>query len=124
MMFATPIEVMQHVQSGKLRVLAVTSKERYAPLANTPSVSETLLPGFDVRAWYALAAPKKLAPAVVSRLNEAAHAALNRRDFSDKLLAMGFQPWPTSAREAQDILGSEVARWTKVIRDEKIQSAN
>ncbi len=112
------------IQSGKMRMLAVTSKERYAGLPNVPSVSETLLPGFDVRAWYAFAAPKKLPPAMVSRLNEAAHAALNRRDFTDKLLAMGFQPWPTSAREAQDILGSEVARWTKVIRDEKIQSAN
>jgi tripartite-type tricarboxylate transporter receptor subunit TctC len=107
-----------------MRVLAVTSKERYAPLANVPTVSEVLLPGFDVRAWYALAAPKKLPSAIVSRLNEAAHAALARRDFSDKLLAMGFQPWPTSPREAQDVLSSEVGRWTKVIRDEKVHSAN
>ena len=112
------------VQSGKMRVLAVTSKERYAPLANVPTVSEALLPGFDVRAWYALAAPKKLPSAIVSRLNQAAHAALNRRDFTEKLLAMGFQPWPTSAREAQEVLSSEVGRWTKVIRDEKVQSAN
>ncbi len=112
------------VQGGKMRVLAVTSRERYAPLANVPTVSETLLPGFDVRAWYALAAPKNLPPAIVSRLNEAAHGALARREFADKLAAMGFQQWPTSAAEAQQILGSEVARWTRVIRDEKIQSAN
>ncbi len=112
------------IQSGKMRMLAVTSKERYAALPNVPTVAETLLPGFDVRAWYALAAPKNLPPAIVSRLNEAVHAALNRRDFADKLLGLGAQPWPTSAREAQDFLGSEVARWTKVIRDEKVQSAN
>lgn len=83
-----------------------------------------MLPGFDVRAWYALSAPKNLAPAIVSRLNDAAHAALNRRDFSDRLAALGAQAWPTSASEAQEFLRSEVARWTKVIRDEKVQTAN
>ena len=53
-----------------------------------------------------------------------AHGTRLRRDFADRLAAMGFQQWPTSAAEAQEILSSEVARWTKVIRDEKIQSAN
>jgi tripartite-type tricarboxylate transporter receptor subunit TctC len=77
-----------------------------------------------VRAWYALAGPKNLPGAIVSRLNEAAHAALKRRDFADKLVGLGAQPWPTSAREAQELLASEVARWTKVIRDEKVQAAN
>ena len=123
-LFTSVAGITPFIESGKMRLLAVTSKERYAPLPNVPTVAETLLPDFDVRAWYALSGPKKLPAPVVSKLNEAVHAALNRRDFAEKLLVLGAQPWPTSPRQAQEFLASEVARWTKVIRDEKIQSVN
>ena len=123
-LFTSVAGITPFIESGKMRLLAVTSKERYAPLPNVPTISETMLPDFDVRAWYALAGPKNLPLQIVSKLNEALHAALNRRDFADKLLVLGAQPWPTSAREAQEFLASEVARWTKVIRDENIQSVN
>ncbi len=115
--------VTPFIESGKVRVLAVTSKERYAPLPNAPTLAETVLPDFDARAWYALAGPKKLPAPIVSKLNEIVHSALNSREFADKLLVQGAQPWPTSPREAQEFLASEVARWTKAISDAKIQLA-
>ena len=123
-LFTSVAGITPFIESGKMRLLAVTSKQRYAPLPNVPTVAETLIPDFDVRAWYALAGPKKLPAAVVSKLNAAVHAALNRRDFADKLLLLGAQPWPTSPRDAQEFLASEVARWTKLILDEKIQIVN
>ena len=123
-LFTSVAGITPFIESGKMRLLAVTSKQRYAPLPNVPTVAETLLPDFDVRAWYALAGPRKLPAPVVSKLNAAVHAALNRRDFADKLLFLGAQPWPTSPREAQEFLASEVARWTKLILDEKIQVVN
>lgn len=123
-LFTSVAGITPFIESGKMRPLAVTSKERYAPLRNVPTVAEAVLPDFDVRAWYALAAPKKLPAAIVSQLNEALHAALKRRDFSEKLIVLGAQAWPTSPREAQEFLAAEVARWTKVIRDEKIQAVN
>ncbi len=109
------------IESGKVRVLAVTSRERYAPLPNVPTLAETVLPGFDARAWYALAGPRKLPAPIVSKLNELVHSALNNRSFSEKVLMQGAQPWPTSPREAQEFLASEVSRWTKAIGDSKIQ---
>jgi tripartite-type tricarboxylate transporter receptor subunit TctC len=123
-LFTSVAGITPFIESGKMRLLAVTSKQRYAPLPNVPTVAETLLPDFDVRAWYALAGPKRLPATIVSKLNAAVHAALNRRDFADKLLLLGAQPWPTSPREAQEFLASEVARWTKLILDEKIQVVN
>lgn len=123
-MFTSVAGIAPFIESGKMRMLAVTSKERYAALASVPTVAETVLPGFDVRAWYSLAGPGKLPAPIVTRLNAAVHAALGRRDIADKVLAQGAQPWLTSPREAQEWLASEVARWTKVIREEKIQSVN
>ena len=109
------------IESGRLRLLAVTSKERYAPLPNVPTLAETVLPGFDARAWYALAGPRKLPAPIVSKLNELVHSALNNRSFAEKVLTQGAQPWPTSPREAQEFLASEVSRWTKAIGESKIQ---
>ncbi|MBI3370666.1 MAG: tripartite tricarboxylate transporter substrate binding protein [Betaproteobacteria bacterium] len=122
--FTSVAGIAPFIESGRMRMLAVTSNERYAALPSVPTVAETVLPGFDVRAWYSLAGPGKMPATIVTRLNAAVHAALGRRDIADKLLAQGAQPWLTSPREAQEWLASEVARWTKVIRDEKIQSVN
>lgn len=123
-LFTSVAGLTPFIESGKMRLLAVTSKQRYAPLPNVPTIAETMLPDFDVRAWYALAGPKKLPAPIVAKLNAAVHTALNRRDFTDKLVFLGAQPWPTSPREAQEFLASEVARWTKLIVDQKIQSVN
>ena len=99
---------------------AVTTKKRFAPLPNVPTIAETVVPEFDVLAWYALAGPKKLPAPVLARLNEAALAALKRPDVTDRLHAQGAEPWGTTPREAQAFLAGDVARWTKTIRDEKI----
>jgi tripartite-type tricarboxylate transporter receptor subunit TctC len=87
---------------------------------NVPTLAETVLPGFDVRAWYAVAAPKNLPGPLLQRLNETVRAILQRPDIREKFAAFGAEPFSTSPKEGQQFLASEVARWTKVIRDEKI----
>jgi tripartite-type tricarboxylate transporter receptor subunit TctC len=89
-----------------------------------PSVAETVLPDFDVSAWYALAGPKNLPPAIVAKLNEMVQATLRRPDIVQTLKLQAAEPWPTSAREAQAFLATDVARWTKVVRDENIAPPN
>lgn len=113
------------IASGKAKPLAVTSRERVAALPNVPTVAETLrLPDFDVIAWYALAGPKNLPAAILSRLNEMVREALKRPDTLKVLAAQAADPWPTSPREAQDFLELDVARWTKLIREQKITASN
>lgn len=113
-----------HIESGKVKLLAVTSKQRFAAFPNAPTISETVLPDFDVSAWYALAGPKNLPPAIVARLNEMVQATLQRPDIIESLRLQAADPWPTSARDAQAFLATDVARWVKVIRDENITVTN
>lgn len=120
LLFSTAAGVTNYVEAGKIRALAVTTKQRFALWPDVPTIAETALPGFDVLAWYAVAAPKNMQAPLVNRLNEAVHAALRRPEVSGKLLVLGAEVRATSPREAQAFLASEVARWTKVIRDEHI----
>jgi tripartite-type tricarboxylate transporter receptor subunit TctC len=113
-----------HIESGKVKALAVTSRNRFAAFPNVPTVAETVLPDFDVSAWYALAGPKNLPPAIVARLNTMMQAMLRRPDIQATLKAMAAEPWPTSASEAQAFLATDVNRWTKVVRDEGILPPN
>lgn len=122
--FTTAAGVINHVAEGRIRALAVTTKKRFVVWPNVPTIAETVLPDFDVLAWYAVAAPKGLPPVRVSRLNAVVRDTLKRQDVADKLLGLGAETRPTSARDAQDFLASEVARWGKVVRDEKIPPQN
>jgi tripartite-type tricarboxylate transporter receptor subunit TctC len=118
--FSSVAGITPQVEAGKMKVLAVTTKKRYAPLAGVPTIAETVVPEFDAIAWYALAAPKRLPAPTLARLNEAALAALKRPEVAERLHAQGAEPWGTTPRDAQAFLASDVARWTKTIRDEKI----
>lgn len=118
--FTSMAGMSQHLQAGKLRALAVTSKQRFALAPNVPTVAETVLPDFDVSAWYALAGPKGLPAPVVARLNEMVQAMLAKPEIADGLRAQAAIPWPASAAEAQAFLAADVARWTKVIAEAKI----
>jgi tripartite-type tricarboxylate transporter receptor subunit TctC len=120
LLFTTPGGAASFVDSGRIRALAVTTKKRFSLWPNVPTLAETVLPDFDVLAWYAVAAPKNLPPPLAQRLNDTVRAILQRPDIREKFAAFGAEPFATSPREAQQFLAAEVARWTQVIRDEKI----
>ena len=123
-LFTSLAGISQHIESGKMRPLAVTSRNRFALFPNVPTIAETVVPDFDVMAWYALAGPRGLPPAVTVRLNELVQAMQKKPDFVDKLRAQAADVWSTTPREAQEFLAADVARWTRVIRDEKIAPQN
>ena len=120
LLFTTPGGASSFVDSGRIRAIAVTTKKRFSLWPNVPTLAETVLPDFDVLAWYAVAAPKNLPAPIAQRLNETVRSILQRPDIKEKFAAFGAEPFSTSPREAQQFLAAEVARWTKVIRDEKI----
>ena len=120
LIFTTAAGVIPHVEAGRIRPLAVTTKKRFVLWPKVPTIAETVAPDFDVLAWYAVAAPKNVPPVLVNRLNAVVRDTLKRQDVIDKLLSLGAETRPSTPREAQDFLAAEVARWAKVIRDEKI----
>lgn len=122
--FTSLAGMSSHIESGKVRPLAVTSATRFSGMPTIPTLAETVLPGFDASAWYALAGPKNLPPDIVAKLNDLVQVTLRRPDIVQTLRQQAADPWPTSAREAQDFVAADVARWTKVIRDENITPGN
>jgi tripartite-type tricarboxylate transporter receptor subunit TctC len=124
LIFTTAAGVINHVEAGRIRPLAVTTKKRFALWPNVPTIAETVSPDFDVLAWYAVAAPKNVPSALVNRLNAIVRKTLERQDVIEKLLSLGAETRPSTPREAQDFLASEVARWSKVVRDAKIPPQN
>ncbi|HZN27707.1 MAG TPA: tripartite tricarboxylate transporter substrate binding protein [Burkholderiales bacterium] len=119
-LFTTAAGVINHVEAGRIRALAVTTKKRFVLWPNVPTIAETVVPEFDVLAWYAVAAPANLPAPLTSQLNGVVRETLKRSEVIEKLLALGAETRPSTPQEAQAFLASEVARWTKVIRDEKI----
>ena len=120
LLFTTPGGASSFVENGRIRALAVTTKKRFSLWPSVPTLAETVLPDFDVLAWYAVAAPKNLPEHLTNRLNEIIRTTLQRIEIKEKFAAFGAEPFTTSPREAQQFVAAEIARWTKVIREEKI----
>jgi tripartite-type tricarboxylate transporter receptor subunit TctC len=121
MMFAPAVNALPLAASGKLRALAVTSAKRSRLAPDLPTVAESGLPGFEVTGWYGLAVPAATAAAAVARLNAETNRALASADTVEQLRQQGLEPVGDTPEQATAWIRSEVAQWTKVIRDAGIK---
>ena len=121
MALPTIASVTPYLQSGKMRGLAVTSAQR-SPLApDLPTVSEAGVPGFELEVWWGIVAPAKMPPALVKRLNEELNAVLAAPEVKDVLGKEGATPRPSTPEEFGKLIASDLGRWSKLIKDAKIQ---
>ena len=120
-MFAAAINAIPMIKSGRLRALAVTSAKRSTLVPELPTIAESGLPGFEVVGWYGLAAPMHTPKAIVQKLNAHANHALKAPDLIERLQVLGLETVGGTPEEATALIKSDVARWSKVIRDAGIQ---
>jgi len=113
--------VVTHVQSGKLRALAVTGARRSSAAPDLPTAAEAGLPGFVLSGWYGFLAPAKTGTAQVNRLNAELRKALAHPDVKRRLLEFGADAVASTPAEFGAFLRAEVAKWGKVVREQKIQ---
>ncbi len=113
--------MLGQVQGKTLRALAVTSDRRFAGLAEVPTVRESGLAGYDVASWNALAAPARTPRPVVERIQRAAQQALALPAVQQQLQALGVRAQGSTPEQAQQLLGSEIKRWSEVIAKAKIE---
>jgi tripartite-type tricarboxylate transporter receptor subunit TctC len=113
--FSPILEAMPHIQSGKLRAIAVTSATRSALLPDVPAIAERL-PGYEVITWNGIVAPAGTPPEVVSRLHASAIKVVNSPDVKSRLLALGLEPAPSSPAEFGDYIRSETASFSKLVK--------
>ncbi len=105
----------QH-KGGKLRGLAVTDKERN-PLAPDWPPMASVLPGYEITAWFVLLAPAATPPDVVQKLSEATLKALAKPEMRDKLASIGMVPAPLNAADTGRFIQAEVGRWGQLVKD-------
>lgn len=116
LMFDNAPSVLPFIQSGKLRALAVTSQVRASLAPTLPTVAESGLPGFVVKSWYGVLAPKGTPAPVIAKLNTAMNAALASEAVKKKLAALGANPEPSTPAAFTSFVSSEVRRWGDVVR--------
>ena len=80
-----------HIDSKRLRALAVTTSKRSPHLPDVPTVAESGFAGFDAPAWWAVLAPAKTPPEIIKRMNEEINAALKKPEVAGKLAAQGIE---------------------------------
>ena len=111
-----------HLDSKRLRPLAVTSSQRSADLPDVPTVAESGFPGFDAPAWWAVLAPAKTPPDIVRRLNEELNKALKNPEIAKKLDAQGIDVVGGSVDTARSFIDRQITTWTKVVKDNNIKA--
>ncbi|MGN5477269.1 Bug family tripartite tricarboxylate transporter substrate binding protein [Cupriavidus basilensis] len=112
--------VLQHIRSGKLRALAVTSDKRAAVLPNVPTMAEGGVKDVEVYSWQGIAAPRGLPPEVKYRLHGALVGALNEPKMRDKLAENGFEVVANTPEQFVQFENQELKRWKMVIEQGKI----
>jgi tripartite-type tricarboxylate transporter receptor subunit TctC len=121
LMFVDISAVLAHIRAGKLRALAVTSRER-TPLLDVPTMGEQGVPDFDVNAWFGLVAPAGTPREIVLRLNAETARALRSGPAFERLQALGLTPAPGTPEEFRELIRSELARWAKIVRGANIRA--
>lgn len=107
---------MPHVREGRLRLLAVTTPQRWPSEPAVPTLAETVAPGFDVRAWFGVVAPAKTPEPVLEAMNRLVVAALNEPGVAARIREGGAEPAPTTRAEFATFMREDMERWTEVVR--------
>lgn len=108
--------VLPHVTGGRLRALAVTSRERTRSMPNVPTISESGLPGYESASWYALLAPAGAPASVIARLHQETFRILQLQDVREKFLAQSLDPVGSRPEQLMATIKVEMDKWAKVVR--------
>lgn len=114
--FLPLLAVKPHVDSGKVKVLAITSPQRSALAPQLATFREQGYPELDIYIWAALAAPAGTPDALIARLNGEFGKALRSAEIREKWLAMGFEPLPSTPEEFTRFAQAESRRWAEAVK--------
>ena len=116
MTWAPVILALSHIQSGRLRPLAVSTAKRSTSLPNVPTVAETAIPGFVYDPWFAVFAPAATSKSIVKELNRAIVKTLDLPDVRQQLQRLGAEPVSTTPEETDKYIRAEIDKLGKVVK--------
>ena len=108
---------LPHVSGGKLRALAVASRQRVATLPQTPTVEESGFPGYEAVLWVGVFVPARTPGAVLARLHREVDAVLRSAEMRDALAEQAFEPGKLAPAAFSKLIREDATRWRKVIAD-------
>ena len=120
-MFANALTARPHVESGRVRALAVSGPRRIAAMPGVPPVAQAGVPQYEAMQWYGLLAPAGTPTAIIARVHAEAVKVLHSDEMKEKLAADGAEPVGGSPAEFAQLIADELAKWTRVARAAGIQ---
>ncbi|HMN81978.1 MAG TPA: tripartite tricarboxylate transporter substrate binding protein [Burkholderiaceae bacterium] len=112
----------QHVRSGKLRALAVSTAKRSQLVPDLPTIAEAGVPGYDFAAWFLLLAPAKTPAAIVKRMNQEVARIVTTPEAKERYAALGAEPGSGSPEAVNTFIASEIRRYAVVARDANMKA--
>jgi len=120
--FAAIVAALPHVESGRLKNLAVSTRERFPALPGTPTIDESGVKGFDGGSWLGVVAPAGTPRAVVDKVNGDLGKIFREPAMREKVLALGGIPAQGSAEEFTKYVQGETAKWAKIVKTANIRA--
>lgn len=115
-------ELQSFIEAGKMRALAVTTRQRLDTMKQVPTLAESGLPGYEADAWFGLCAPAGTPRDVVARLSAAATGAVNDAELRRKLMAIGLDPYAMGPSEFAAHIADQYGKYAKVIDEAGIKA--
>ena len=120
-MFPGLAAAVPHIRSGRVRPLAVTGLKRHPQFKDLPTLDESGFKGFDAQQWYGVVGPAGMPAPIVKQLNESLATVLRAPDLREKLSVEAIEPIVMSPEEFAAFIKSDIARWTKLAKERKIE---
>ncbi|MGZ5114839.1 MAG: tripartite tricarboxylate transporter substrate-binding protein [Burkholderiales bacterium] len=117
LVFESVASSLPNVNSGRLRALGISTRERFALTPQIPTINESGLPGFEAATWQGICGPANMPRPVVATLNRAIAQAVRSPDSAERLAVLGAQAVGSSPEEFLVFVKTEIPRWAKAIRD-------
>lgn len=120
--FLSPITAYAQLKSGKLRAMAVSSKERFIAVPDIPSATEAGIPGMEAELWFGLFTTAKTPKPILAKLHREITGILSSAEVKDGLLKRGAIATPSTPEELHAFVKSELAKWTPIIKASGIKA--
>jgi len=119
--FQTPVAVVSHVRSGKLRAIAISSQSRFPVLPDVPTFIEAGLPGYDYKSWFGVVAPAGTPKEIIDRLAAEINKVMSTPDAREKLLNQGMELLTLTPDQVNAAVKEDVAKYAKVVKTANIK---
>jgi tripartite-type tricarboxylate transporter receptor subunit TctC len=122
MVMSSIVSGMPYAKAGRLRALAITTRNRSAAMPELPTISESALPGYDFSSWYGLMVPSGTPQTIIARLHDETVKALKLPDLQQRLTSEGCDAVGSTPEQLAAHIKTEMTRWSKIVKASGMQA--